>query len=99
MSACTTTSTAGYCAPEPCWRAALEDLFVTMPDDPDIDFRAVFLALDAVHGRTSGQVSSRGFLLTRHSLLGGKAPIEVIADPDGPARIWGLVDLVVEDYH
>jgi hypothetical protein len=78
-------------------RMALEDLFVTLPEDPDIDFRSVVLALDAVHGRTSGQVSSRGFLLTRHSTLDGRAPIEVMADPDGPERIWRLVDVVAKD--
>jgi hypothetical protein len=99
MAASTMTLTGSKTVSEPCWRSALEDLFVTMPNDPDIDFRAIFLALDAVHGRTSGQISSRGFLLTRHSQLGGRAPIEVIAEPDGPERIWGLVDLVVKDYH
>jgi hypothetical protein len=77
---------------------ALEDFFVEIPDGRDIDFRSVVLALDAVHGRTSGQVSSRGFLLTRHSMLNGRAPIEIIADPDGPERIWGLVNVVADDF-
>jgi hypothetical protein len=80
-------------------RLALEDLFVTLPDRLDINFRSVFLALDAVHGRTSGRVSSRSFLLTRHSKLGGRAPIDVMAEPDGPELIWRLVDAVAEDFN
>lgn len=98
-----TTSTQPYptaLAPRACqdpWRLALESFLVSVPEDTAIDFRSVVLALDAVHGRTSGQVSSRGFLLTRHSMLDGRAPIEILREPDGPERIWRLVDAVAAD--
>ncbi len=80
------------------WRSALESFLVEIPNDPGINFRSVVMALDAVHGRTSGQVSSRGFLLTRHSLLDGRAPIDVLPEPDGPDRIWRLVNAVAAGY-
>jgi len=79
-------------------RKALEGLFITLPDDPSINYRSIFLALDAVHGRTSGQVSSRSFLLTHRSELGGHSPIEIIFAPDAADRIWRLVDVVVAEF-
>ena len=76
----------------------LETLFVKLPKDDGIDFCSVANALDAVHGRTSGQISSRGFFLTRHPSLNGRAPIDVMGEPDGPRRIWQLVDEVAASF-
>lgn len=80
------------------YRGTLESYLIHVPCDHRIDFRSVALSADAVHKRTSGQVSSRSFLLMRHSALNGKAPVEIMADPDGPDRIRRLVDTVSRRY-
>ena len=79
-------------------RRALKNAHLDLPDDPEIDFRTVLLAADAVRLRTSGRVSSRAFLLTRHSALNGRAPIEVIAEPNGPEQIRMVVDSVAAEF-
>jgi hypothetical protein len=76
------------------YRGTLESYLIPVPRGRRIDFRSVALSADAVHKRTSGQVSSRSFLLMRHSALNGRTPIEVMAEPDGPDRIRRLVDTV-----
>jgi len=79
-------------------RRALRDSFVSVPEDQEIDFRSVLLAADAVRLRTYGQVSSRSFLLTRHSALNGRTPIEAIAEPDGQEKIKQAVEAVTADF-
>ncbi len=80
------------------YRGTLEGYLIEVPSNRDIDFRSVALAADTVHKRSSGTVSSRSFLLTRHSALNGRAPIEVMGEPDGPERIRRLVDAVSKDF-
>jgi hypothetical protein len=79
-------------------RRALRDSFVAVPEGREIDFRSVLLAADAVRLRTYGQISSRSFLLTRHSALNGRTPIEAIAEPDGRERIRRAVEAVTADF-
>lgn len=80
------------------YRGALQNFLIKVPVDSSIDCREAVLAADRVHRRSSGRVSSRAFLITRHSLLDGKTPLEVLSEPDGARRIRRLVDVVVADF-
>lgn len=80
------------------YRGRLQGFLVDVPKSRAIDFRSVVLSADAVHKRTSGQVSPRAFLVSRRSDLNGRSPIEVMGEPDGPERIRRAVDAAVRDF-
>lgn len=80
------------------YRGVLQNLLIEVPVDHDFDCREAVLAADRVHRRSSGRVSSRAFLKTRHSQLDGKTPLEVLAEPDGPHLIRLLADAVIADF-
>lgn len=90
--------TSASCRMQEEYRGTMKSFLLDVPEDHGIDFRTVVLAADAVHKRTSGQVSSRAFLVTRHPALNGRAPIEVMADPDGPQRIRYLAEVVAGNF-
>jgi hypothetical protein len=63
------------------WDQVLGAWFIAVPEVvSSADLAAIVRAAESVHEQTSGRVSPRAFLLTRHAALRGRTPMESLDD-------------------